>query len=103
MRPKIHESPAAKQRAYRLRLAAHQHETKPAATRPAKSTSRPRRLLALLVEIRALADEYGAWLEAMPANLAHSELAERLEDTVALYEEAEEVLSRLDPPRGFGR
>jgi hypothetical protein len=103
MRPKIHESPAAKQRAYRLRVAKRQPQTSPASPKSAKILSRPRRLLVLLVEIQALADEYRAWLEAMPANLANSELAERLEDTVTLYEEAEEVLSRLDPPRGFGR
>lgn len=104
MQPKIHQSQADRQRAYRqrlkARLAGKQTETPP--PKP-KKISRPVRLARALVEIQALADGYQDWLDAMPANLTESDLADRLRETVDLFQQAIDALDQVDPPRGFGR
>ena len=61
--------------------------------------SRPARLLAVEVELRALADEYLRWREALPANLAQSSLADDLEQTGEQLENLADELAGIDLPR----
>lgn len=104
MQHKIHENPAERQRAYRQRLKErHAGQPPPVLRTTVKKVARPKRLAAVLDELDALVDGYRNWLDAMPANQSESGLAERLQETVDQFEEAIEVLSQIDPPRGFGR
>lgn len=61
--------------------------------------SRPARLLAVEVELRALAGEYQRWLAALPANLADGALAEELEQTGEQLEALADELAAIDLPR----
>jgi hypothetical protein len=68
--------------------------------RPADHRSRARRwhdTVALLVDLQT---EYAAWLEALPANLHDSILAESLQ---AIRDLDLGELQAIEPPRGFGR
>jgi len=65
---------------------------------PAKPT-RPKRLAALDVELAALLDEYQGWLDAMPANLAESENAARLRETIEHLQAALDEVESIEPPR----
>lgn len=104
MQRKIHESPAERQRAYRQRLKErHAGQPPPAPRTTVKKVARPQRLAAVLDELDALADGYRNWLAAMPANQGESDLAERLQETIDQFEEAIELVSQIEPPRGFGR
>ena len=104
MQPKIHESPADRQRAYRQRLKARLAGVRAEAPPPKpKKVSRPVRLTRAIADIQALADGYKDWLDAMPANLTDSELADRLRETVDRFQQAIDALDQVDPPRGFGR
>ena len=104
MQSKIHQSAADKQRAYRQRLQARLAGLCPKApARRPKRVSRPERLARVLSEIQDLAEGYQAWLDRMPPNLAESDQAERLQETIDLFQQAVEALDQIDPPRGFGR
>ena len=104
MQPKIHQSAADKQRAYRQRIQARLAGVCTAVpARKPKKVARPERLALAIAEIQALTEGYQDWLDAMPENLTESELADRLRETVDLLEQATEVLEQVDPPRGFGR
>lgn len=104
MQPKIHQSAADKQRAYRQRLQVRLAGLRPEAPAPKpKRVSRPERLARVIVEVQDLADGYQAWLDAMPSNLEESDLAARLRETVDLFQQAIDALDQVDPPRGFGR
>jgi len=46
-----------------------------------------------------LAAEYGAWLTAMPENLANGALAEELETAISQLDEAAAILEAIEPPR----
>jgi hypothetical protein len=61
--------------------------------------SRPARLQAVEVELRALAGEYQHWLSALPANLADSALAADLEQASEQLEDLADELSAIDLPR----
>jgi hypothetical protein len=68
--------------------------------RPADHRSRARRwhdTIAVLVGLQA---EYAAWLEALPANLQDSAIAEALQ---AICDLDLGELHAIEPPRGFGR
>ncbi len=68
--------------------------------RPADHRGRARRwhdAVAQLIELQA---QYADWLEALPANLQDSALAEALQ---AVCELDLTDLQAIDPPRGFGR
>ena len=59
MQPKIHQSPADRQRAYRLRLKARLAGTRAEALpRKPQKVSRPKRLALAIAEIQDLADGY---------------------------------------------
>ena len=68
--------------------------------RPADHRSRARRwhdTIAVLVGLQA---EYAAWLEALPANLQDSAIAEALQ---AISDLDLGELQAIEPPHGFGR
>ena len=101
-RPKKYTSAAEKQRAYRDRQLSISQT--PANTLPKLNRrSRPARLSTIEVELRNLTEEYRAWLEAMPENLASSRLAEDLAQFADQLEQLADEISALEPPRGFGR
>jgi hypothetical protein len=123
MRQKLHDSPAAKQRAYRQRLVEQSNRatlnTPPSTgasvrapegtgirsrcSTPVRKPSRPVRLTRVIDEIRDLAAGYQDWLDSMPGNQAGTELADRLRETIEQLEEAGDHLELVEPPRGFGR
>ena len=68
--------------------------------RPVDHRSRARRwhdTVAVLVDLQA---EYAAWLEALPANLRDSAIAETL---LAICDLDLGELQAIEPPRGFGQ
>jgi hypothetical protein len=71
--------------------------------RKPKRRSRQERLGRVEEEFRALAEEYQAWRDAMPGNLATSELAGRLEEVVEQLTAWADDVAALDLPLGFGR
>ena len=104
MRQRLYENNAEKQRAYR----AHRHATHvPAMVEEKRENSvtrerrptRPARIQRLLREAEDLADEYGCWREAIPANLSSGPLAEQLDDTITRLEDVVGLLTDIDPPR----
>ena len=68
-----------------------------------KKPTRPQRLAGAIDMVSALLDEYDSWLDAMPTNLAGTELAEQLQETVASLQAALDALESVAPPRGYGR
>lgn len=104
MRPKIHASDAEKQRAYRQRLKERLAGLRPAVPPPlGRKPTRPKRLAAILGDLRAMAGEYTAWLAALPPSLSESDLAEQLHETIEQFDEVIEQLEQVRLPRGFGR
>lgn len=101
-RPKKYASAAEKQRAYRQRQRSGNRPPVPVSARPSRK-SRPERLRAIEDELRDLAAGYRNWLEAMPANLSDTELADRLGAIGEQLETLADEVGELDPPRGFGR
>ena len=68
--------------------------------KPLDRRSRLQRWRDVVAELQDLQDEYQAWLDALPQNMADSATAEALRTICDL------VLSELEgivPPRGFGR
>jgi len=61
---------------------------------------RPKRWAAAVATLVDLQDDYRAWLDALPANLEASRLAEKLQ---AIVELDLEELQVIDPPLGYGR
>ncbi len=91
-------TPAQRQARRRARLRG-ENRTAPAA--PARRTpSRPQRWAAALAVLIDLQDEYGAWLDNLPASLEGSRLAEQLH---AVAELDLEELQTIELPRGYGR
>ena len=73
----------------------------PAQPHPARAHSTTAKALgAAVAALIDLQDEYRAWLENLPASLAESTLAEKLQ---AIAELDLEELQMIDPPRGYGR
>lgn len=104
-RSRIYPSAAERQRAYRQRLAAaNQAGTVPTPeSRRRRQPSRPARLAAVRSAVEQLLDEYEDWLAAVPESLQDSEQAERLRETIDQLAAVIDLLSAIDPPRGFGR
>jgi hypothetical protein len=50
-----------------------------------------------------LFDEYEDWLAAVPESLQGSEQAQRLSETIDQLAAVIDLLSDIEPPRGFGR
>ncbi len=116
---KQHADSAARQKAYRLRVAAQQQQA--AATtgaipmpkqtqkqdavpvKKSRPPSRPARITALESAAQTLHDEYASWRDATPENLHGTDTWQSLDATVALLEQILEFIGQLDPPRGFGR
>jgi hypothetical protein len=68
--------------------------------RPADRRSRPQRWRDAVAELIELQDDYRAWLDSLPNNLAESATAEALR-AICDYDLSD--LDSLEPPRGFGR
>ena len=68
--------------------------------RPGDRRSRPQRWRDAVAELVTLQEEYRAWLDSLPPNLADSATAEALRSICDLDLSD---LESVDPPRGFGR
>lgn len=101
-RPRIHATAAERQRAYRARQGAPAVSMTPQVGR-CRQASRPARLAALDASLRSLLEEYQGWLDTQPESLEGSAQDERLKETVEQLEAALDILSEVEPPRGYGR
>lgn len=99
-----YSSVAERQKAYRQRLQARQ-QGKPLAppTTKRRPPSRPARLTALLEAAETLRDEYESWFNNLPPGISESSLADRLQETVDQLAAVVDILTDLDPPKGYGR
>jgi hypothetical protein len=68
--------------------------------RPADHRGRSHRWRDAVAALTALQAEYGAWLEAVPANLQEGATAQALQ---AICDLDLGELQAIEPPRGFGR
>jgi hypothetical protein len=68
--------------------------------RPADHRGRSHRWRDTVAALTALQAEYGAWLEALPANLQEGATAQALQ---AICDLDLGELQAIEPPRGFGR
>lgn len=101
-RNRVYASAAERQKAYRDRTATFQPivaEPKQARRRP----SRPARLRALIAAVLALKAEYDDWLDRLPEFREGSDEETRITETIEFLEQAADLLSEIDPPRGYGR
>jgi len=57
----------------------------------------------LTADVQQLHQEYEQWLESLPESLQDTEQANRLTETVEQLATVLDVLSDLNPPKGFGR
>ena len=71
----------------------------PAPPKPPHRPTRPKQLEEAVSTLRGLLAGYEGWLENLPANLAESEKAGQLQDTIAHLEAALDELEAIDPPR----
>ena len=99
-RPRTHAIPAARQKAFRDR---QRRGEPPPPVQPGRRPSRQKRVVAIIEALLELAAEYQAWRDAMPANLAFTELASKLEDGSAELADLADTLWAIDLPLGFGR
>lgn len=99
-RPRIHATPAARQKAFRGR---QRRAEPPPPVKPSRRPSRLKRVAAIIDALQELAAEYQAWRDALPANLADTELASKLEDASAELADLADTLGAIDLPQGFGR
>jgi hypothetical protein len=93
-------SNAERQARYRAR---HQAEPPPPVVRYRRPTDRrvrPQRWREAAAELVALQAEYAAWFDALPESLRDSATAEALQAIVDLDLD---VLTAIEPPRGYGR
>ena len=98
------ETPASnadRQRAYRQRVKDRLAglPTPPALKKPPPRLTRPKQLELAVGMLRELMDGYEGWRDAMPANLAQSEKAEQLQETIDHLAAALDELEAIDPPR----
>ena len=91
-------TPAERQARHRAKLRQYSQIMPPASVR--RILSRPRRWATAIAALVDLQAEYRAWLDALPANLEGSRLAEKL---LAIAELDLDELQMIDPPRGYGR
>lgn len=68
-----------------------------------KKNSRVQRFKFILNELMALRQEYENWLQKLPENMAESQLAEELEETIEFLRESCDTLNNVSLPLGFGR
>jgi hypothetical protein len=59
--------------------------------------------VALCNAAEQLQGEYQAWLDSLPEPLQEGDQATRLTETIEALEAVVDLLSQLEPPRGFGR
>ena len=113
-RKAIYSSAAERTRAYRARLeqqaaelgttAAPAPPAKPPKKKAApKPLSRPKRLEAVLDEVKALLESLQSWRDGLPENLQSSALADKLEAAIDGFTNAADTLGSIDMPMGFGR
>jgi hypothetical protein len=102
-RKRLHTSAADRQRAYRERQTVTRKLPRPPPAPPRRPPSRPTRLLVATQTVEDLRDEYQAWLDSIPATLQDSAQAERLAEIVEQLDSVLELLTEIQPPRGFGR
>lgn len=103
-RKRLYDSVAERQRVYRQRLADRTAETASAPkTKPKRPVSRPARVALVMAEVQQLHDDYENWLTALPDSIQNGDQAERLRETIEQLETVSDILSELNPPRGFGR
>ena len=95
----MYENAAQKQKAYRDRLRAQGLVLAPPRPKATKPPSRPARLTTIEGALRTLATEYNNWLDALPANLSESRLAEQLLEFAENLEALADKVGDLDPPR----
>ena len=88
------------ERSARFRLAHAAGAARIRYRRPADRRSRPQRWRDAVAELIELQDDYRAWLDSLPDNLAESATAEALR-AICDYDLSD--LDSLEPPRGFGR
>jgi hypothetical protein len=70
--------------------------------RPADRRSKPQRWQDAVETLAELLDGYQDWRDNLPAGLANSALADRLDEVLALRD-AVEQLQAAELPKGFGR
>jgi len=103
-RKRQYASAAERLRAFRARSPQkEQAEPVPSPSGPKRKTSRPARLVSIENEVRALIDEYQAWIDRLPGSLHESDLAGKLEEAIDKLTEVAETLADIDLPKGFGR
>ena len=94
-------TPAERTAAYRER----QKAAKPMVVRyrrPDDRRSRPKRWQYAVDTLTDLLDDYQAWRDSLPANLADSAIADQLDELLALRDLVDQ-LAAADLPKGFGR
>ena len=89
---------AERQARYRVRQAAGAPTLR--YRKPPRSSQRLQRWRDVVAELQDLQDEYQAWLDALPQNMADSATAEALR-TICDLDLSE--LEGIVPPQGFGR
>lgn len=104
-RERIYLNSAERQKAYRerVRLNRAHPPAPPAAPKKSRQLSRPKRLAAVVRELRILATEYQTWLDNLPEFLEGSEQEELLGNTVEQLTDAADMIADITLPRGFGR
>lgn len=95
----MYNTAAEKQKAYRDRLRAQGLALAPLRPKVPKRPSRTARLAAIEAALRELAVEYGTWLEALPDNLAESQLADQLSEIAERLDAIADEVGELEPPR----
>lgn len=99
----MYASDAERQKAYRLRATAPVLQPIPPTTgRRRRPISRAARLVALCSDAQRLRAEYESWLESLPETLQEGAQAERLTEAIDALETVVDLLSDIQPPRGFG-
>jgi hypothetical protein len=70
--------------------------------RPADKRSRPERWADAVQTMADLLDDYQGWRDALPAGLADSAIADRLDELLTLRDLVDQ-LAAAELPKGFGR
>lgn len=103
-RNRIYASDADRQRAHRQRTVGMKPEPpRVSDARRRRPPSRPARLASLQCALDVLKQEYESWLESLPDSLQETDQAARATETIEQLEAVLDLLSEIQPPRGFGR
>jgi hypothetical protein len=95
-------TPAERAAAYRARRKAAEKPVVVRYRRPADRRSRPQRWQAAVEMLAGLLDGYQDWRDNLPAGLAETALADRLDEVLTLRDLVEQ-LQAAELPKGFGR